>query len=266
MILPASYANGFAPRDGSPLYPELWRGCVGAWNPGLGPTGLTLRDWSGFGRNGTLTNGPTWVVANGRRSIAFDGSDDSVICNNVVGAASFSISAWINPTSLSFNNIASHGYFGNNGFDFYAISGGSLAFYVRDGGAAPPGQTTSGSLIFVNRWTHVAATFTASTASLFINGVQASLSGSNNPSIVYFTNVVSIGRRSDGFGAWAGSIDDVRVYNRAISQAEIRLLSQRNGIAYEMAPRRRSRVSVLASLRYNIFTGNVGSLEVIGAS
>lgn len=63
MILPGRYANGFAPRDGQPLYPELWKGCVGAWNPGLGVTGLTLRDQSGFGRHGTLTNGPTWGVS-----------------------------------------------------------------------------------------------------------------------------------------------------------------------------------------------------------
>ena len=75
MILPASYSNGFAPRDGQPLYPELWRGCVGAWCPSLGPTGLTLRDWSGFGNHGTLTNmdpGTDWVLSGGRYALDFD--------------------------------------------------------------------------------------------------------------------------------------------------------------------------------------------------
>jgi DhnA family fructose-bisphosphate aldolase class Ia len=63
-----------------------------------------------------------------------------------------------------------------------------------------------------------------------------------------------------------GQMLDVRIYHRVVSENEIRILASRRGIAYELAPRRRSRVSVLASLRYNIFTGNVGSLEVIGAS
>jgi len=65
MILPGTYQNGFAPRDGEPLFPELWDGCVGAWNPGLGPSGLTLRDWSPYKNHGTLTNmdaGTDWVM------------------------------------------------------------------------------------------------------------------------------------------------------------------------------------------------------------
>ena len=48
---------------------------------------------------------------------------------------------------------------------------------------------------------------------------------------------------------WNGSLDDARIYNRAIPANEIRLLATRRGIAYEMAPRRRS--SVLVSLNLN---------------
>jgi hypothetical protein len=37
-----TYQSGFyAPGRGTAKYPELWRGCVGAWNPGLGNTGLS---------------------------------------------------------------------------------------------------------------------------------------------------------------------------------------------------------------------------------
>lgn len=247
MILPASYSNGFAPRDGSPLYPELWTGCVGAWNPGLGPSGLTLRDWSGFGNHGTLTNGPTWGVASGRQGLLLDGSDDSVVCNNVVGGSSFSVSAWIRPTTLSYNNIAAHGYTGASlGFDLYAVSDGSVALYVRNGGGAPAGQSTPVSVVRVNNWVHVAATFAASTARIYISGAEKPLTGSNNSSIAYGTNVVSIGRRQDGFGAFAGSITDFRLYSVALSALEVNTLASRPGIAYEMAPRRRSSVLVAA--------------------
>lgn len=52
--------------------------------------------------------------------------------------------------------------------------------------------------------------------------------------LYYFTNV---------------RMDDLRIYNRVLSNNEIRLLATRRGIAYEMAPRRRS--SVLVSLNLN---------------
>jgi hypothetical protein len=68
-----TYQSGFyAPGRGTAKYPELWDGCVGAWNPGLGNTGLVLRDWSGNQNNGTLTNGPTWGVSDGRQALDFE--------------------------------------------------------------------------------------------------------------------------------------------------------------------------------------------------
>jgi hypothetical protein len=74
-----SYQSGFyAPGRGVAKHPELWRGCVGAWNPGLGNTGLSLRDWSGGQNNGVLTNGPTWGVSDGRQALTFDGVNDRI--------------------------------------------------------------------------------------------------------------------------------------------------------------------------------------------
>jgi hypothetical protein len=96
-----SYQSGFyAPGRGVAKHPELWDGCVGAWNPGLGNTGLSLRDWSGSQNNGTLTNGPTWGVSEGRQALTFDGVNDFVDFSNVgspiiPATADFSISMWV---------------------------------------------------------------------------------------------------------------------------------------------------------------------------
>jgi hypothetical protein len=56
-------------------------------------------------------------------------------------------------------------------------------------------------------------------------------------------------------GGHNGFIGDIGVYNRALSPNEIRLLASRPGIAYELAPRRRSSVAVAASTsrRYGVF-------------
>ena len=63
-------------------YPELWRGLVGAWSPCLSPRGGTvLRDLSGRGNHGTLTNMDAttdWVTSGGKTALDFDGSNDYV--------------------------------------------------------------------------------------------------------------------------------------------------------------------------------------------
>ena len=72
----------------------------------------------------------------------------------------------------------------------------------------------------LNTWTHLAVTFGAGTLRLYVNGVQVGtqvVSGS----LVTSANPLTIG----GNGVWsewfAGLIDEVRIYNRALTQAEI---------------------------------------------
>jgi len=258
MILPASYANGFAPRDGQPLYPELWRGCVGAWAPCLGPTGLTLRDWSGFGNHGTLTNGPTWVSSAGRISLGFDGVDDHVAVSgfNSRITTAISISCWVNSIGSSFSSVnqsfVTEVFNGNNvcfcitgnfspvgGFSSTKIGTG---FYTGD---AWKGHQQSGTWPF-QVWTHVCSTFDGTTIALFINGIlnSTSLPASTLPAA---NDGWRFGKRWDNTDVITGSMGDIRIYNRAISPNEILTLATHRDIAYEMAPRRRTSLQVAAA-------------------
>ena len=72
----------------------------------------------------------------------------------------------------------------------------------------------------LNTWTHLAVTFGAGTLRLYVNGVQVgtqAVSGTLRTS----ADALTIG----GNGVWsewfAGLIDEVRIYNRALTQAEI---------------------------------------------
>ena len=53
-----SYQRGYARSAEESRYPGLWKGLVGLWIPGLGPTGSTLRDVSGYGNHGTIELAP----------------------------------------------------------------------------------------------------------------------------------------------------------------------------------------------------------------
>ena len=258
MILPATYQNGFAPRDGQPLYPSLWRGCVGAWAPCLGPTGLTLRDWSGFGNHGTLTNltaANCWQISEGRYSASLaSASTNRILCQKPVlsGTGNFTIAAFVNPLSLTgtineFYIAGNYGVANLTGVEFYGFNG-KLGCYVSSGATFFSTATLATGVL-----SHVAATRLNGTINLYINGVfdsSATRAGSIGTSLDW-----CIGNGPDYTAGYGGKIDSVFTCDRALSDLEIRRLASRRGIAYEMAPRRRSSVQVTTNRRRRIIIG-----------
>lgn len=269
MILPGSYANGFAPRDGQPLYPELWRGCVGAWAPCLGPTGLTLQDWSGFGNHGTLTNmvaGDDWVTSQGRYALDFDGSNDSVNSPLVVNnSAGFSISIWqrFNAYTSSFPvliKLAMSSSAGAPFFLFWSTTAGYEGLNI--GSSSYFSRQRTNTPVSVGIWQHVAVTCegngsVAGSYKVYLNGASSNLIASGTYAVV--SNVTQVGTTGGAGTFFDGCLDDLRAYNRALTVSDVKSLASRRGIAYELAPRRRSSVQVAAFNRRRRLLVGAGS-------
>lgn len=250
MLLPASYLNGFAPRDGQPLYPSLSKGCVGAWNPGLGPTGLTLRDQSGFKNNGTLTlrtAASAWGPNQGRYSLLFSGSSVSeatstqgrIVVAKELAAVKNGFSCWLRPSSLTKRGICTSGP--NQGSPSFAITflaNGTLEVYR---GA----NTVSTAVVMNNTWSHVFIWNDSVNTSYWINGFFSNTAVQGSSPSLQTEFVIG----ANYWGAFDGYIDDVRMYSQLPSPQEIRTLATRRGIAYEMAPRRRSSSAVATTNR-----------------
>ena len=250
MFLPASYQSGFAPRDGRPLYPELWRGCVGAWAPCLGPTGSTLRDWSGFGNHGTLTSmtsAAAWTPNQGRYGLSFTGSSQNVDTGNSssfdFATGDFSVCVWVRITTAD-NGIM--GTFSSilRGWGLYIWATSPYINWIAYGATAT-NDSRKGTLNIVgdNRWHLVAANYSRVTGiTTYLDGVNignaSTLTGDLSSS-----QTLQLGRYPIS-PTFTGQLDDVRIYNRSLSDQEHRLLASRRGIAYEMAPRRRSSAAV----------------------
>ncbi len=106
-----SWKQGFARNAAESAAPGLWKGLAGLWAPGLGPTGLTLRDLSGFGNHGTLTNmdpATDWGTTGQRgipRALDFGNHDsmESVVVprNQFPYLAQLTVSAWVNVSNNS---------------------------------------------------------------------------------------------------------------------------------------------------------------------
>lgn len=236
MFRSGTYQSGFAPRDFEPAYPGLWRGCVGAWAPCLGPTGVTILDWSGNRRHGTLTNmtmSSAWTPKQGPYSLLFDASNDHITMPVPVTAASdLTWSIWAN-----LNSVASYGEIMSGQSDLHELRFASDlgTFDVAWNFPATGWRTNGGPTVVAGTWYHVALSVTgAGATNLYVNGKSVATSTSDHSTT---DTAMYIGRRTSSlyFNGW---LDDWRVYNRVLNGNEVRLLSTRRGIAYEPALRR----------------------------
>jgi len=239
MILPGTYANGFAPRDGEPLFPELWRGCVGAWNPGLGPSGLTLFDWSPYKNHGTLTNmaaASSWLVNHGQHALDFDSATTGEVAvatgNSLDLRGPLTLSGWYRSKAAP---ILGYAYLINKSTSsdlqyLLAHNQGGLRFFA--GGT----ELTVSATADLN-WHHLVGVANGGNTRVFWDGRLIGTGANRGTS--FTTAPVQFGRLGWFSQTLNQQVSDIAIYNRALSPNEIRLLASRRGIAYELAPRKR---------------------------
>ena len=199
-------------------------GLVAAYTFDAG-SGLTVADASGNGRTGTMTGGVAWTPSGKFGSaLSFNGSTGLVSIADAVSldfTSSMTIEAWVSPAALNNWDTVVLKSFGASGRAYALYAGdnaGLPASTVRTGSSER--SIAGGSALPLNSWSHVAMTFGGGWLRLYVNGAQvASFAGNGN--IRTSTDPVTIGG-SSVWGRWfSGLIDEVRIYNRALSQSEI---------------------------------------------
>jgi len=205
-----------------PRAPAQIVGLVAAYSFDEGAGGV-VRDASGNGNHGTIANAG-WT-ASGRYggALFFDGSSALVTVPDspslhLSGGAT--LEAWVNPLEVDFSwrDVI---YKGPDNYYLEATS--DLTSAPAAGGTfGGKGALTAGTeALPANAWSHLAATHDGSTIRLYINGVLVS-SQRQMGAIATSGNPLQIG--GDGiFGQYfAGIIDEVRVYNVALTETQIR--------------------------------------------
>jgi hypothetical protein len=186
-------------------------------------------DISGNAINGTLINGPTFDSVG---AISFDGASDKVECSvssllNISSTISLEIMMY--PTSLNQNSGIlckwTSGGDTNNSYLFYlgqdiANSRYGFGIYQSNNTTRLLLPTTSYS---INTWTHIVCTADGSTMRIYKNGVVDSSTQTYDGTIKTSTKKLVVGtlREEDSTYNYAGKIAFARVYNRALTQAEV---------------------------------------------
>ena len=197
-------------------------GLVAAYNFNEGNFG-TLYDVSGHGNHGTL-EGPIWTgTGKYGGALSFDGINDVVTVNDADSldfTTGFSLEAWVNPTSAGnwSSVLFKQGPQGMN-YSLYANNGTNkpvAQVYLSNAEQNAPGTGP----VPLNTWTHLAATYDGTTLRLYANGVLAG-SKAISGSLLNTPNPLTIGGNAVWSEFFQGQIDEVRLYNRALTATEI---------------------------------------------
>lgn len=226
-LLESSTPVPYPPRDG----------LVGYWNFSEG-SGSIAFDKSGYDVTGSFagTNVPTWVAGKLGTGVAFSTSTSWITLGkpSSLYLPSLTVSAWVNYTSapnigsaLDMNNQANYGWVVNihqNGATGAAAEG-RIAVYTYSGGWVA--AYTSAAVLTAGVWAHVLWTYAnGGSVQLYINGsTSGTVSAARPAGIQYSSNLFTFGREVGGnTNQYYGSLDEVLIYNRVLSQTEIDLI------------------------------------------
>jgi hypothetical protein len=201
-------------------------------------SGTDATDESPGKQNGKLVGGPAWTKGKKGGALKLDGKDDYVAITKAYfkrkDIAAVTVAAWIRTSSASNQVVASfdrdqywqlevNGSFAKNGQVGWSV--------MTDAGPINLGSRTR---VTDGQWHHVAGVFDNGLATLYVDGVVDATKttgrtcGTNNRRFG-FLGVGSKAEDYDGLKAagtfFAGDMDDVRIYSRALTSSEITALS-----------------------------------------
>lgn len=175
------------------------------------------------------------VVAEGKvgKAMAFGGKDFVEVPHAVeLDPEKMTVEAWIYleqyPTGETRRWLVNkNSNEGVNGHYALMINGANVGAYLNIGGEF---SAWNAGGVQLKQWQHLAFTYDGAILKIYLNGAQAAATPVNRPRVPAGTPL-AIGRRQDGYVGFMGLLDEVRVYNRALPDDEIKAHFQKPGEA-----------------------------------
>ncbi len=184
-------------------------------------SGTTTADASGNGNTGTLINGPTFVAgrSGGGNALSLNGTNQSVQIANSASlnpTSAITLSAWIDATDWNGNRRILQKGASDNQYRLLAESG-VLKFDLKNVGTVTATLPTTGT------WHLITGTYDGSTMTLYVDGVAVA-SAAHTGAIATTGDPLAIGAKAGSTTAgdfFHGLLDDVRIYNSALSASAV---------------------------------------------
>jgi hypothetical protein len=199
-------------------------GLLSYWRLGES-SGTTAADSKGTNTGtyaGGVTLGITGAIAGDtNKSASFDGVDDVVSVPDAASLkpATISVEAWVKPNAgvptyasvLTKTTVNTW----SDGYGMLAWNGG-IDFWVND-----DANDVVTAAVSTTSWSHVVGTYDGATIRIYLNGVLADSFAYAGP-FVHSTSPLLIGNAAGtGNYHWPGGLDEVAVYNRALTATEV---------------------------------------------
>jgi hypothetical protein len=217
---------------------------VGYWKFDESSAGSTATDSSGSGNNLTPAGGSTnpgysttvpYTTFPDSHSSTYDGTQyETISSNSSLNVTNLTLSTWVkfNSVNSAYHTIAGKWRIGvNQQYVLQLNSDNTIGLFTGDGSTGGAAITTSGTFTpTTGVWYHIAATVSGTTGTIYINGISkasGTVSAIGTSSIEF-----TVGSKKNVGGTYAefldGSLDDMRLYNRALSTTEITALAAGN--------------------------------------
>ena len=183
-------------------------------------SGTTANDSSGNGHDGTFSGEPQWVAGHqSAGALQFDGVDDYVVYSfgQIQTFATASVALWVKADTLGqpvyCSPFSSH--FPNTAGFQVDVDGGNPGNYRINPNSG--NQFAFGTV--TTDWIHLALTIESTSMNLYYNGDWASSNTLVDTDVVFNQFAIGVNRNRNWW--FAGTIDDLRVYDHILSEAEI---------------------------------------------
>src|SRR3989344_5085329 len=207
-----------------------------AFNDG---TGASAADSSGNANPATLNGGVAWVAGKvGTGAVSLDGTNDYIdaphSASNSVSGNAVSISAWVyrTNTDLAPHIIAAKVVPGHSppffSYSIHLLGGDIPSFWVSTGGGGGE-HLQSPVPITANAWHHIIGVYDGSTKKIYVDGVEKN-SAFRNGNLNTYTSPLRIGANGALGELFKGYIDEVRVFDRALTPSEVTELYKSVGV------------------------------------